>query len=125
MNTVIWTANGHKVTLQSEGAGFVIRGGGDATGAHNLRQALGIVGERVGSLLRGSHGLSGWSLTCTFAGVRLFYGDAGPNPGGPGGLPSEEAACANGRFDPRLQPQPALRNSIDIVRSCWSVAAAV
>ena len=68
-NTVTWTANGGQVILRPDGSEFIITRGGDTAGARNLDQALGMVSERVNSLLWGSHGMSGWSVTCEFAGV--------------------------------------------------------
>lgn len=123
---VTWTANGTIVSIRVvDGGTIIVEGPSGHEIARNLPRAIARVGAALHQILAGSTGLSGWSLTLEFPGIRAPYGDAPPNPGSGSGRPTDVGACANAIYDRRLQPHPAIANSIDIVRSCWSPAEAV
>ena len=123
---VTWTANGTVVSIQVVGGGtLIVEGPSGHERARNLAQVLARVTTVLQGIFAGSSGLTGWSLTLEFPGIRAPYGDAPRNGGGGRGLPSEVVACAEAVYDSTLQPHPAVANSIGIVRSCWSIAEAV
>ena len=122
---VEWKANGHLVTLESDGQLYVVRGPSGDSSARNLRSALGRVAEQLHRCLAGAHGLGGWSLTLQVDGVTAGYGDAVVRGGRRTGPVSETLGCASRIFEANLGPHAAVQNSIEIVASCWEVRVGV
>jgi hypothetical protein len=121
---VEWVVNGQRVTLEPDGAAFVVHGPSGVATFRRLEAALAAVSSQLHRLLTGATGLGGWSLLVQFDGVSAGYGD-GLIRGGRGGSVSDTLACANRVYDPRLTPHPAVENSVQMVKSCWQRTVSV
>lgn len=122
---VTWTANSTIVSIRIDSGILIVEGPSGHETANNLQQALARVRAALNGILAGATGVTGWSLTLEFPGIRAPYGDAPPNLGGGGGRTSEVGACANSIYDRKLQAHAAIANSIEIVKHCWSISEAV
>ena len=122
---VTWTANATIVSIRIDNGILIVLGPSGHETVNNRQQALARVRAALNGILAGATGVTGWSLTLEFPGIRAPYGDAPRNMGSGGGRTSEVGACANAIYDPELQAHAAIANSIEIVKHCWSISEAV
>ena len=122
---VTWTANSTIVSIRTDNGLLIVQGPSGHETANNLQHALARIRAALNGILAGATGVTGWSLTMEFPGIRAPYGDAPRNFGGGRGRSSEVGACANAIYNPNLQAHAAIANSIEIVKHCWSISEAV
>jgi hypothetical protein len=122
---VTWTANSTIVSIRIDNGILIVVGPSGHETVNNRQQALARVHAALNGILAGATGVTGWSLTLEFPGIRAPYGDAPRNMGSGRGRTSEVGACANTIYDPELQAHAAIANSIEIVKHCWSISEAV
>jgi len=122
---VKWTSNATIISIRIDNGLLIVEGPSGHETANNLQQALARVRAALNGVLAGATGVTGWSLTLEFPGIRAPYGDAPRNFGNGKGRPTEVGACTNAIYDPKLQAHPAIANSIEIVKHCWSISEAV
>jgi hypothetical protein len=122
---VTWTADSTIVSIRIDNGVLIVEGPSGHETANNLQHALARIRAALNGIFAGATGVTGWSLTLEFPGIRAPYGDAPPNLGGGRGRTSEVGACANAIYDPKLKAHAAIANSIEIVKHCWSISEAV
>ena len=90
---VTWAANSIVVSIRIDNGVLIVEGPSGHETANNLQHALARIRAALNGIFAGATGVTGWSLTLEFPGIRAPYGDALPNlEGGRGVLPKSVRA---------------------------------